>query len=307
MKKLRTLAIILIAAFAGTNAINAVSVSAAEVKMVVTAAFVSEKGHSVYEELASHLSKKTGWQVKVVSGLSYSEADEMIETGVVPVGFVCGLPYVTKAEKKLVELVAIPVMNLKSNTFPDAPGYENIPGKYYSYTIVKKGSRIRNWADMRDKTYAFNDTGSNSGYNMPRSKLISMGKDWSYFSKVIKSGSHEESIRMVANGIVDASSVDSLVLDYDRSIGDESALGVEIVEVLGPAGAPPVVISTKSNPALKPKLIEVLTGMHNDPEGRKILGKALLLRFDPPDDTNYDDIREMVNTAKQKGFKDPDW
>ncbi|MCP4346261.1 MAG: phosphate/phosphite/phosphonate ABC transporter substrate-binding protein [Desulfobacterales bacterium] len=306
MEKLRTLAILLIAAFAGTNAINAVSVNAEEVKIAVTAAFVSEKGLSVYEELASYLSKKTGWNVKLVSGLSYSEADEMIETGVVPVGFVCGFPYIIKAEKKLVELVAIPVMNLKSNAFPDAPGYENVPGKYYSYTIVRKGSTIRNWTDMKGKTYAFNDTASNSGYNMPRSKLISMGKDWKYFSKVIKSGSHEESIRMVADGIVDASSVDSLVLDYDRSIDDESALGVEIIEALGPAGAPPVVISTKSNPSLKPKLIEALTGMHNDPAGRKVLGKALLLRFDPPDDTNYDDIREMFNMAKQKGFKDFD-
>ena len=86
-----------------------------------------------------------------------------------------------------------------------------------------------------------------------------MGKDWSYFSKVLQSGSHEESIRMVATGIVDSSSVDSMVLDYDRSLNDKYAKNVKIIEVLGPAGNCPVVISTKVDSSIKAKLIEVLT------------------------------------------------
>jgi phosphonate transport system substrate-binding protein len=279
-----------------------------KVKMVVTAAFVSDKGISVYESLAKYFSAKLGWDVEVVSGLSYSEADKMLDSGAIQVGYVCGLPYTHKKAEGKYDLLAIPVMSLKKGTYKDANGYESIPGKYYSYTIVKKDSPIKSWADMKGKSYAFNDMGSNSGYNMPRYKLVQLGaKSWdSYFSKVVVSGAHEESIRMVSKGLVDASSVDSLVLDYDRSIGDKDALNVRIIEHLhkGGAGAPPVVISKKADPEIKIKLKEVLLSMHKDPEGKKILEKALVTRFDAPDDSNYDDIRNMEKAAKDAGFKD---
>ncbi len=282
--------------------------AAKNVKMVVTAAFVSDKGMSVYEDMAKYFSKKLGWDVDVVSGLSYSEADEMLDSGMIQIGGVCGLPYVHKQAEGKYELLAIPVMGLKKGAWKDAPGYENVPGKYYSYTIVRKDSPVKSWKDLKGKSYSINDLGSNSGYNMPRYKLVKLGaKSWKdYFSKVVISGSHEESIRMVSKGIIDASSVDSLVLDYDRSIGDPDALNVKIIEVLHPggAGAPPMVISKKADPSIKKGFKEALLNMHNDSEGKKILENALMLRFSAPDDSNYNDIRKMEKSAIAAGFID---
>lgn len=276
------------------------------VKMVVTAAFVSNKGMPVYEEIANYLAKKLGWEIKVVSGLSYSEADRMLDEGLVELGYVCGLPYIHKFAEGKYELLAIPVMALKKGAWPDVKGYEDVPGKYYSYTIVHKDSPLKSWADLKGKTYVFNDKGSNSGYNLPRNKLVQLGaKSWEeYFSKVIVSGSHEESIRLVARKMVDASSVDSLVLDYDRSINDPDALNVKVIEHLGPAGIVPVVISKKADRTIRKTMQDAMLSMHEDPEGKKILGKALILRFDPPDDKNYDDIRKFEKDAKDAGFKD---
>jgi hypothetical protein len=96
------------------------------------------------------------------------------------------------------------------------------------------------------------------------------------------------------------------VLDYDRHLGKTDALNVRIIEVLFPGGAgiPPVVVSSKVGPSLKKNLTRILTGMHRDPEGRKILKQALMLRFDPPDDHNYDDIRKMEKAAQDAGFRD---
>ncbi len=279
-----------------------------QVKMVVTAAIVSDKGMPIYEEIAEYLSQKLDWDMSVVSGLSYDESDEMLDSGIIQIGYVCGLPYVHKFAEGKYELLAMPVMSMKKGRFPDAKGYEDVPGKYYSYTIVHKDSPIQSWADLKGKTYVFNETASNSGYNMPRYKLVQLGaKSWQdYFSKVVVSGSHEESIRLVAQGIVDASSVDSLVLDYDRVLGHADALNVRIIEHLHPGGAgiPPVVISKKADLSIKKKMQAVLLSMHDDPEGRKLLDKALVSRFVEPDDTNYDDIRFMESEAKKAGFRD---
>lgn len=274
------------------------------VKIVVTAATVSLSGMPVYDEMARYFSKRLGWDVKVISNLSYTESDNMLEKGVIQLGFVCGLPYVHNAPHHY-ELLAIPVMALKEGTFADAKGYEHIPGKYYSYTIVRKDSPIKTWADLKGKSYTFSEKTSNSGYNLPRAKLVSLGfRDWTYFSKVIVSGSHEESIRLVASGAVDASSVDSLVLDYDRMQQYAAAHNVRIIEHLGPAGIPPLVISKKADQSIKQPMTQLLLTMHRDPDGKRILEKALIARFDPPSDQNYDDIRAYEKMAMNAGFTD---
>lgn len=279
-----------------------------DIKIVITAAFVSERGLPVYEEIADYLSRKLQRSVKIVSGTSYEESDLLLQKGIVQIGFVCGFPYTQKSAEGYYSLVATPVMAMKVGTYPDAKGYEDIPGKYYSYTIVRKDSPIQNWQQLKGKTYAFSDQNSNSGYNMPRYKLIQLGaRSWEeYFSKIVVSGSHEESIRLVAEGVVDASSVDSLVLDYDRYIGNKYAMNVKIIEHLFPggAGAPPVVISSRADPSLLYELQQVLVNMHKDEEGKRILEKALISRFIIGDDDNYNDIRKMDKAAHDAGFHD---
>lgn len=277
------------------------------VNFVVTAAYVSNKGIPVYQEMADYLGRKIGRRAQVISGLSYTEADLMLAKGIIQIGFVCGLPY-THAGGNY-RLLAMPSMSMKAGVYSDAPGYEGAPHKYFSYTIVRKDAPYKSWQDLRGHSYAFNEQNSNSGYNMPRYKLVQLGaKRWDdWFSRVVASGSHEESIRMVSQGRVDASSVDSMVLDFDRSINNNDALNVKVIEVLGypqGAGSVPVVISNRADPDLGPKLQAALLKMHEDPEGARILAKARIARFDLPDDHNYDDIRQMEAAAHRAGFHD---
>lgn len=201
------------------------------INIVVTAAFVSERGMSIYHELAKYMSKKMNRKVKIVSNLSYKNSDLLLDKGIVQVGFVCGLPYVEKKAKGKQQLIAMPISATLKDKFSDVPGYEKTPGKYFSYTIVHKDSNIKSWEMLKGRSYAYNDKESNSGYNMPRYKLIKLGaKSWEdYFNKIVVSGSHEESIRLVAEGLVDASSVDSLVLDYDRHIKEKNALTLRLL------------------------------------------------------------------------------
>ena len=75
-----------------------------------------------------------------------------------------------------------------------------------------------------------------------------------------------------------------------------------MIETLGPAGIPPVVISTRVSPSLFSKLQELLVKMKDDPEGRRILDDAMIDRFDVVDDNNYNDIRRMKRAAEEAGF-----
>ncbi len=265
------------------------------IRVAMSAAFVSESGLGVYDRIVDYLTKTVGKDCEVVNGFSYSAIDAMLDVGAVDMAFICGLPYVLKQEQAqpTVVLLAAPVM--RAARYKDAP-------KYYSYVIVHKNSRYASFADLEDCTYAYNDELSNSGYNMPRARMIELGETEGFFGKLLRSGSHEESIRMVATEEADASSVDSLVLDFDLARNEAYAQEVKIIETLGPAGIPPVVASTKLAAALRKRIQDALIGMKNDPAGRSVLDEALIARFEGVSDSNYDDIRRMKKMAEDTGF-----
>ena len=261
----------------------------------MSAAFVSEAGLPVYGRFVDYLAKTLDTECTLVSGFSYSAISAMLDAGAVDMGFICGLPYVLKRDtaSPTVVLLAAPVMK--------AARYNDV-SKYYAYVIVHKNSRCASFADLEGCTYAYNDKESNSGYNLPRARLIELGATHGFFAKLVRSGSHEESIRMVATGKADASSVDSLVFDYDLAKHSAYAREVKIIETLGPAGIPPVVASTKLPVIVRKRVRSALIGMKDDPMGRRILDDALIARFEAVDDSNYDDIRRMKKMAEGAGF-----
>lgn len=266
------------------------------INIAMTAAFVSEKGVGVYEEIGDYIERKTGLKVDFVSGLSYATINSMIESGAAQVAFVCGYPYVLSHDDKEnppTKLLAAPVNAMSQ--------YKGEP-KYYSYVIVHKDSPITKFEELKGKRWVYNDEISNSGYNMPRAKLVSIGETEGFFGEILKSGAHEESIRMVGAGKADASAVDSLVLDYALAEGEEYASQVKIIETLGPAGVPPVVYSSKLDEEKAQKIKQALLNMKNDPKGKAILDKAYLSEFVDVDESNYDDIRGMADSAKEAGF-----
>ncbi len=265
------------------------------VRLAMSAAFVSESGVGIYSKLAVYLTRKTGIQTEFVSGLAYGTINSMLEDGTVHCGFICGLPYVMLRDRPrpAAQLIAAPILK--------APRYKGQP-KYYSDLIVRKDSPYQKLQDLEGRTYVYNDEISNSGYNLPRYRMLQLGLTKGFFGKVVRSGSHEESIRMVAAGEADASFVDSLVLDYDREMGLGHAQEVRVIDSVGPAGICPLVASAQMPVDLRDKLQHALVTMHEDPEGRKLLDEALLDRFTLVEDGNYDDIRSMKEAAEKAGF-----
>jgi phosphonate transport system substrate-binding protein len=266
------------------------------VRIAMSAAFVSESGVPIYQDITSYLDQRIEGSVEFVTGLSYDTINDMLGSGDIDVGFICGLPYVLLHDQELPasELLVAPIM--KDARYAGAP-------KYYSDLIVAKDSPYQKLEDLKGQKYAYNDELSNSGYNLPRWRLVQLGQSKGFFGQTVRSGSHEESIRMVATGAVAASYVDSLVLEYDQRSDQTFANQVRVIDSIGPAGIPPVVVSAKIDPQIRDTLKSALLHMHEDPIGRAILDKALLERFVEVQDSNYDDIRRMRSEALSAGIQ----
>jgi phosphonate transport system substrate-binding protein len=307
-----TLSMLLVVALAGwayfrarpqaTMAVHAAHAEAAAnsaapprpMRVAMSAAFVSERGVPVYDKIVDYMAEKSGVRLELITGLAYTTINQMLEAGAVDYGFICGYPYILAHDQPVpkVELVAAPV--------PKAARYLHQP-IYFSDLIVRKDSPLKTLEDLRGRTYVYNEETSNSGYNMPRSYLVNLGLTHGFFGKVLRSGSHEASIRMVAQGLADASFVDSLVLDYDRANGGEASK-VRVIDSIGPAAIVPFVVSASTPAAVTARLKASLLTMHEDPRGREILDQAFLERFAQVSDADYDGIRAMKKTAEDARF-----
>jgi len=264
----------------------------APIRVALSGAFVSEAGAGVYDDILKYASAKTGIPMELATGLSYDTINKMIKDGAIDGGFVCGLPYVLLNEKgSSVDLAIAPVMR--------SPRYGGKP-VYYSDLIVPKDSPYKTFEDLKGKIFAYNEELSNSGYNMPRFFFLEKKIPKGFFSEMIRTGSHEESIRYVADKNADFSFVDSLVLEYELHVNSKYAKEVRVIHSLGPAGIPPLVFSKKMDKNIKKAITDALSKMHEDAEGKKILEKALVLRLDLVDDSNYKGIRDMYQFAKSK-------
>lgn len=162
---------------------------------------------------------------------------------------------------------------------------------YYGVIITKKGSGLKTIANIKGKTYAFNDPNSTSGYLVPMTYFLRDAKivPEEYFSRVIFSGSHEASIMTVKMGKVDAASTNDLDLDRMIESGKISKNDFNIVWKSGVIPGSPLVARGDLPYGFVMKLKEAILSF-NDPAGLK---KLQLKGFVETKDSDYDSIREM--------------
>ena len=150
--------------------------------------------------------------------------------------------------------------------------------------------------DLRGKSFAFTDPLSNSGRLAPTYRLYQMEETPdSFFGKYIFTYSHDNSVRAVADNLVDGAAVDSLVYDYLISHEPDIKTKTRIITRSGPFGIPPVVVNPALNQEIKARLRGLFLDMRQDKTGREILDDLPIDRFVIGNDNAYDIIREMVS------------
>jgi phosphonate transport system substrate-binding protein len=251
----------------------------------------AENAHFVVAAVTDYIAERLGIAAKFIVDLPWQERESLLDTGRIQVAWICGWPYVRKVDRPepLIELLAAPVMR--------GARYRNRP-VYFSDVVVRRGSRFHTFADLRGASWAYNEPGSHSGYNVVRYHLATLGKGSEYFGRVVESGAHQVSLQMILDGRIDASAIDSTVLEEEFRRQPSIRSDVRILEVLGPSPIPPWVVLTSLAPDLRRSLRELLLGMHRDPEGRAILAQGHMTRFARVEDSDYDVIRDMARLAE---------
>jgi len=234
-----------------------------------------------YEGLLNYLSDSLNRPVELVQRRTYAEANELIRSRDAVLGFVCAGPYVVGRRDFGLEILAVPQVNHEST--------------YYSYIIVSDESPADSLSDLRGRSFAFTDPLSNTGYLAPMWRLHELGLSSNgFFSSTSFTYSHDNSVRAVADHVVEGAAVDSLVYDDAVEHNPRYRAEVRLVEKLGPYPNAPVVVHPDLSPEIKERLRELLLGMAGTPEGRAALAPLRIDRFVVLPDSDYDVVRRMA-------------
>jgi phosphonate transport system substrate-binding protein len=250
------------------------------------ATFLAPNVWPVYRCVAARVADRLGCRTELVVGETFAD----FAAGRADVGFICGLPYVDLMDlpEPPVELLAAPVL-----------AGERYGGRpiYFSDVIVRRDSPVRCFAELRGRSWAYNDTASHSGYNLTRYQLLRRGETDGFFGRVVAAGFHQRAIRLVARGEIDGAAIDSQVLAIELRDNPALTEQLRVVERFGPSPIQPVVAACRLPTDLKTALRGVLLDLHDDPAAGEDLARGLVERFVPIADADYDAIRAMRDAA----------
>lgn len=238
-------------------------------------------------QMAAYFARVLGVRTVFVDDVSWQERERLFDAGDIHVCWLCGLPYVWKADASggRIELLAAPVMR-------DARYAGR--AEYFSDVVVHAASRFASFADLRGASWAYNEPNSHSGFGVVQHHLARLGQRKGYFGRVVESGAHQHSLRMIAQGTVDASAIDSTVFAAECARTPGLRERLRVIDTLGPSPMPPWVMRCDLPHSFRQLLRGAFLNMHLSEAGRHILRGWGIARMSEVHDTQYDVIRRMA-------------
>lgn len=248
---------------------------------VAIAAVISPQGTlESYTPLLGYLEARLGRPVERIQGATYAETNEILESGLADVAFVCTGAYVKGSVEFGMEILAVPEIDGEA--------------VYYSWVIVPVESQAKDIGDLRGSVFAYTDPLSLTGWMYPNFLLSEMGEEpEDFFASTFFTYSHDQAIHAVADGYADGAAVDSLI--YTHLLEREPDLGnkLRIIHASPAFGMPPVVIKPGMQADLREQLTELFLGIADDPAGQAALQALGIDRFIVLDDASYETARNI--------------
>jgi phosphonate transport system substrate-binding protein len=241
-------------------------------------------------ELAQWLSARLEMPVELVDGVPWQERERRLDSGLVDLCWICGLPYVEKADSGMpLELCVAPVM--RAARYGDRP-------VYFSDVVVRSDSAVRTFDDLEGTTWAYNEPRSHSGFGVVCFHLARRGATLGYFSRLVEAGTHQAALRLVASGAADGAAIDSTVLEAELRQHPSLRKAFRVVDTLGPSPAPPWLMGARLPAELKRRIRLALSCMSADAKGASILASWGIAELRPVAASDYDLMRTMIDVGR---------
>ena len=203
----------------------------------------------------------------------------------------CGYP-LTHAYKDALRLVATPVY--------DAPGCNGTD--YVSLIVVREADPVRQLSELRGRTAAITHTASQSGYSALRATVAHLAHQGRFFGKVVESGSHLNSLALVAAGEVDVCATDCVTHALLARHRPEALDGLRVLARSPAAPGLPYVTRARADDELVARLRAALFAALEDPDLAAARAALLLVGAEVLPISAYQPILAMAAQARALGY-----
>ena len=242
----------------------------------------------VAEYVAHELKIETCLEVENAHSGPSRDGGEPFTSDEVDVAFLCSPPYIWLTGQVPPPIELLPVAPVHDDTRNGGKAV------YFSDVIVRADSGVHQFLDLRGASWSYNDPESLSGYYCTVQKLESMSETAAFFGRIVDGGSHLGSIRMVLDGEITASAIDSIALALYRRRHPHEAETLRVIESWGPSPVQPIVTRRSLAPGLKQELAAALDEMHAAASYDERLAEYEITHFGRVSDSDYDVERQLL-------------
>lgn len=254
----------------------------------------SENADAGCAEILAWVSQASGLPIRFVDSARWEDRRCAVDAGDIDLTWMCGLWYVIRRDDRQQDFSTLVAPVMLGDQYGGLPVYR-------SYLVVRETALAHDLASLQGSVAAINEPDSHSGCVVLANALHKAGLDWQHFARVIVSGGHLTSLKMLQSGAVDVAAIDSTTFETELRNGRATIEGLRIMSMLDPSPIPPWTVSGRVSAENRQRLQSAFTRMAHDPDGADILAKHGYMRFQSVADMDYSPIRQMRSTASQLG------
>lgn len=262
----------------------------------------ANKTEAEAKPLGTLLQKQLHIPVHVTVSTDYSGLVEAMSSKKVDVGFMPPYSYMLAHKRGIADVL----LQAERYGYDEPSGKMNhkLMHKYRGMIVVKKGSKIKSWKDLKGKKIAIGDPSSSSGYVYPIAELYKKGLNVTKESKLVNITSDDQKVISVLNGDVDAAFVFSDARDIAAK--DDKRAMTDVVPIYFTQWIPNDTISVRKDMPKKfrVKLAKAFKNIAKSKKGKQII-ESIYSHYGYVDakDSDFDGLRnyqKIVNEATGK-------
>jgi ABC-type phosphate/phosphonate transport system substrate-binding protein len=177
-----------------------------------------------------------------------------------------------------------------------------VGASHRAFFVVRADDPAEQLEDLRGRRFGCNSLLSNSGMNLPRLSLARIAGGRPFFSSVVMTGAHIESLACLDQGKIDICSVDNVTWGFFKKFRSTAAERYRILAVTEASPSLPFVASVKTTEADAVAVTETLYEMMTDPQTAWIREVLEFAGLSEPDVPAYERLAEYERQAAELGY-----
>jgi ABC-type phosphate/phosphonate transport system substrate-binding protein len=177
-----------------------------------------------------------------------------------------------------------------------------VGSNHRAFFMVRADDPAERLEGLRGRIFGCNSLLSNSGMNLPRLSLARIAGGRPFFSSVVMTGAHIESLERLDEGSVDICSIDNVTWGFFKKFRSVAAERYRILAETVASPSLPFVTSVNTTEADAVSLAETLHEIMNDPQIAHIRAVLELTGLSVPDVAAYERLAEYEHEAAELGY-----